>query len=256
MFVYREEIMPVLEKYKKFLEDKGFDVYAVTLKGSQNYNLADEESDVDATAIILPTLEQLIKGEKFSKKYKFDEGELLINDIYTFSKLLEKGNHSWIEMVNSRYMIGDLSIFKDCVSNPKALKGMMLEKRKALLKRYPSRAEYIDKFGFDPKQLHHIFRLYDIVESMVDRLTMETVITKRQYVVYEDKYDIDFMMNMKRNGKFFGKLMSPEEAENEANICIKFAEHLLKFCSFEKNIIDYRTIEKIIKENIIKNINK
>ena len=50
-----EEIYKQLSRYKKILEDKGYNVIYVGLYGSQNYNLDDEESDIDAKAIIVPT---------------------------------------------------------------------------------------------------------------------------------------------------------------------------------------------------------
>lgn len=37
-----QNILEVLEKYKKHAEAQDITVYAVALKGSQNYNLADE----------------------------------------------------------------------------------------------------------------------------------------------------------------------------------------------------------------------
>lgn len=36
----------------------------VALQGSQNYNLEYEESDVDTKAIIVPTLEDIVKNKK------------------------------------------------------------------------------------------------------------------------------------------------------------------------------------------------
>ena len=47
-------VMTQLHQYKSDLESKGHQVYAIMLKGSQNYNLHDSESDVDANAILIP----------------------------------------------------------------------------------------------------------------------------------------------------------------------------------------------------------
>ena len=49
-------VMAQLQQYKEDLEAKGHQVYALMLKGSQNYNLHDSESDVDANAILIPSL--------------------------------------------------------------------------------------------------------------------------------------------------------------------------------------------------------
>lgn len=52
-------VMIQLQRYKSDLEAKGHQVYAIMLKGSQNYNLHDSESDVDANAILIPSLSEI-----------------------------------------------------------------------------------------------------------------------------------------------------------------------------------------------------
>lgn len=48
-------IIATLEKFKKHAEENGLNVYSIALKGSQNYNLSDDESDVDANLVFIPT---------------------------------------------------------------------------------------------------------------------------------------------------------------------------------------------------------
>lgn len=64
------ELFIKLSKQKKYLEDLGYNVLYIGLFGSQNYGLSDENSDVDSRAIVLPTIEQLIKRERISKNIK------------------------------------------------------------------------------------------------------------------------------------------------------------------------------------------
>lgn len=40
-----------------------------------------------------------------------------------------------------------------------AIHGMAKQKRYALTKEYPSKVDIIEKYGHDPKQMHHIYRL-------------------------------------------------------------------------------------------------
>ncbi len=47
-----EKIFDVLKEFKHLAEQKGLIVYAVALKGSQNYNLDDEDSDIDANLVL------------------------------------------------------------------------------------------------------------------------------------------------------------------------------------------------------------
>lgn len=179
-------ILDTLAKYKADIESKGYTVYAIMLKGSQNYNLHDEESDIDANAVIIPTLKEVRFGLK-DKKHTFTTGEVTCHDIYSFAEIVAKGNPQWSEAVNSKYVIGEsLDMFKKYSINPSALKGMFMEKVHALDRRYPSRAKYIDKYGWDGKQLQHLIRLYDLL--LKDKIIHE----------YHGE-DREYMLDIKRN---------------------------------------------------------
>lgn len=163
-------IMETLQKYKEYAEEQGLNVYAIMLKGSQNYNLDDEESDIDANIVFIPTIKQLRENSKY--KFTFDTGEVTCHNLYSFAEIVAKGNPQWIEVCHTSYHIGKpLDMFKEYTVNPSALKGMAMEKVKAFDKLYPSRAKYVKKFGYDPKQLHHIIRLYDVLNKRVNVYT-------------------------------------------------------------------------------------
>ena len=53
----KDYIKSVLQKYYNHFASKGLMVHSVALKGSQNYNLDDEESDIDANLVLIPTLQ-------------------------------------------------------------------------------------------------------------------------------------------------------------------------------------------------------
>lgn len=155
-----KDIFETLTRYKTDIESKGLNVYAIMLKGSQNYNLSDDESDIDANLIFIPTVRQLLNKESF--KFEFATGEVTCHNIYSFAEIVAKGNPQWIEVCQTDYKLGEsLDMFKHFKLNPSALKGMVMEKVTAFSKLYPSRAKYIEQYGYDPKQLHHIIRLYD-----------------------------------------------------------------------------------------------
>ena len=46
----------------------------------------------------------------------------------------------------------------------RCIKGMSMEKVKAMEHPYPTLIDKINKYGYDPKQLHHIIRLCEFVE--------------------------------------------------------------------------------------------
>lgn len=121
-----DKIMMTLQHYKETAENQGLQVFAIALKGSQNYNLDDDESDIDANLVFIPTFKQLRNNEKF--KLEFDTGEVTCHNLYSFAEIVAKGNPQWIEVCNSEYTIGDLSMFNHYKVNPSALKGMVMEK--------------------------------------------------------------------------------------------------------------------------------
>ena len=160
----KDYIKSVLQKYYNHFTSKGVMVHAVALKGSQNYNLDDEESDIDANLVFIPTLQQLRSATKF--KEVFEEGEVTCHNIYHFAEIVAKGNPQWVEVCNTEYFVGEpLTFFQQYKLNPTAVKGMIMEKVEAFSRLYPSREKYVKQFGYDPKQLHHIIRLYDLLAS-------------------------------------------------------------------------------------------
>ena len=64
-----KDVMKKLQEYKEYIESQGLTVYAIALKGSQNYNLADEDSDIDANVVFIPTLQQLKKNNNYLNSY-------------------------------------------------------------------------------------------------------------------------------------------------------------------------------------------
>jgi len=232
-------VMEQLQEYKEHIEAQGYNVYAIMLKGSQNYNLSDEESDVDANAILLPTsIKQLRDGIK--KKFTFPDGEVTCHDIYSFVHILAKGNPQWIEVVNSEYTIGeDLSMFKDYVINPSALKGMFMEKVNAFDKLYPSREKYVKQFGYDPKQLHHLVRLYDLLEK------------NAKVHKYEDDYYRDWLMGIKRGGT-----LTKEEAFNLRDKYTKLLASIYekRKIAYKPQEINIEAVDKIVTKYLCKTL--
>lgn len=78
-------------------------------------------------------------------------------------------------IINDKYKeyVNDLLKMRDKVSNInknqflRCIKGMSMEKYKALEHPYPTLIEKINKYGYDPKQLHHILRLNEFIERYV-----------------------------------------------------------------------------------------
>lgn len=188
--------------------------------GSQNYNVDDEKSDIDCKAIVLPSLHDIIFRKTTSCVVECENGEIDVKDLITFYDVIRKGNFSYIEAIDTEYSIGDKYIkelFKQIRPNLKSILGAIHEKRKALTHEYPSKHEEFEKWGFDPKQLHHILRLKYLL--YVNVLTDSTV----SYLRYGDDYDRQEMIDYKRNNKNLNK----DYAIKLADIELKEAETLI-----------------------------
>lgn len=216
----KEEIFKTLGQYKKILEDKGYKVLYVGLYGSQNYNVDDELSDIDCKAIILPTLHDIIFRKVTSKTIECENGAIDVKDLITFYDVIKKGNFSYIESIDTEYSIGDKKIkemFKQFRPNFKSILGAMYEKRKALTHEYPSKTEEFRKWGFDPKQYHHILRLQTLLEYNISN--NESL----SYLGYKEQAR-DKMINIKRNKDNLSK----EFVERDSDFYIENAKRLIK----------------------------
>lgn len=206
----KQEIFKELSNYKKILEEKGYNVIYIGLYGSQNYNLDDEESDIDAKAIILPTLHDIIFRKVTSTTVECEKGNIDVKDLLTFYDVIKKGNFSYIESIQTEYSIGDKyikNLFSQFKVNKKSVLGAMYEKRKALTHEYPSKTKEFEMWGFDPKQHHHILRLYDLLSY--DAINNEN----KSYLKYEDNSRREKLIKYKRNKDNIAKSIIEEDSD-------------------------------------------
>lgn len=211
----KEEIFKELSNYKKILEEKGYNVIYIGLYGSQNYNLDDEESDIDVKAIIMPSLHDIIFRKVTSTTVECENGNIDVKDLLTFYDVIKKGNFSYIEAIQTEYSIGDKyikNLFSQFEVNKKSMLGAMYEKRKALTHEYPSKKEEFEKWGFDPKQHHHILRLYDLLSYNL------IYNTNASYLIYDDKDPRrQELIDYKRNKNNIAKSIIEEDSDNIIN---------------------------------------
>jgi predicted nucleotidyltransferase len=225
-----EKLYKGLVEQKRYLESLGYHVLYVGLFGSQNYGLSDENSDIDVRAIVLPTIEQLIKKEKIASKYKTEIGEIDVKDVMWYYEIIRKGNFTFIEPMQTKYYIGDKQLrvlFKDIQVNLRSLKGDMYNKAEAFRKEFAGKAKEIQTWGYDPKQLHHLFRLM---------LLMSGGNVNVSFIDYSDNKPMtDWLMSVKRNHN---------------NVIDSFAGDLIDISSTEsiKRWIDEKTSDYISED--------
>lgn len=219
----KEGLFKELSNRKKILESYGYNIIYIGLYGSQNYNLDDSESDIDVKAIILPTLHDIIFRKVTSKTIECENGNIDVKDLLTFYDVIKKGNFSYIESIQTQYSIGDKYIkelFSKVKVNKKSMLGAMYEKRKALTHEYPSKTLEFEKWGFDPKQHHHILRLYDLLNYNL-LYDMD-----KSYLTYDDndKRRIE-LLDFKRNANNIPKNI----VEEESDLTIENARNLIDY---------------------------
>ena len=193
----------------------GYTVLYAANYGSHNYNLdinnEEYKSDIDTKVIILPTLKELVNNSKpVSTIIEISTGQCDIKDIRAFVQNITKGHIQFLELlcaqsswINIEYaddfmwFINNIdNLINDC--RPQLLKsiyGMSLEKQKALCHPYPTIKWKIDKWGYDGKQLHHIIRLKDFINSYF----FENKDFKEAIWYNEEDINKDLLISIKEN---------------------------------------------------------
>lgn len=182
----REEfINNKIKEHYDYIKNK-YDVVYLGLQGSQNYELdvyeKDYKSDIDTKAIILPSFEDFVYNRQpVSRTVVLDNNEHIdVKDIRTMFDTFKKQNVNFIEILFTKYKIINEE-YKDLIqillnnkeeiarlNKNQALRcmaGMSMEKLKALQHPYPTILDKIIKYGYDPKQLHHILRMNDFIKK-------------------------------------------------------------------------------------------
>ena len=242
---------------KLYPEDR---IVCLCLQGSQNYYLADAESDVDTKLLLVPTLDEIIFNKKPVSTTHVRENDEHIDakDIRLYWQCFRKGNPNFVEVlftdyyiVNSMYadLWEEMRSKRELVArvNPlvaaKAMMGMVQEKFHAMEHRYPSRAHIVDKFGYDPKQLQHLIRMSWFLETYVyDECCYKDILT----LDYTDNGQVGmrtWLLDVKR-----GREYDLEQARVVAADWLKRAEHALTHAKEIYDGVEDETISAAMDE--------
>lgn len=95
-----------VNEHDDYIRQKGFKPIITMLIGSQNYNLETPNSDIDTFSFILPTIEELARGEApKSGEYEIENGKCVYKDIRTALNLLKKPSPNIVECFYTKYRI-------------------------------------------------------------------------------------------------------------------------------------------------------
>lgn len=175
-----------LNEHYDYLQRQNYEIVFLALQGSQNYGLDvyDEDyiSDVDTKAVVLPSFEDFVYNKApVSKTLILENNEHIdVKDVRVMFETYKKQNINFIETLFSKFLIINpkyaelvkpLFQYREDIAHIninqaiRCMAGMSKEKLKALKHPYPTIKDKIDKYGYDPKQLHHILRMNDFIKK-------------------------------------------------------------------------------------------
>lgn len=170
------------EALEHFPEDR---IVGIFYQGSGNYGLDYEGSDVDTKLIVTPTFEDIAMNKKAvsTTHIRDNEEHIDFKDIRLYIQTFRKQNLNFLEILFTKYAIINPMyesewdrLVKDReqiahyapVQAIKSMKGIAKEKYHAMEHHYPARMAWIEKFGYDPKQLHHLLRVNEYISRYID----------------------------------------------------------------------------------------
>ena len=261
-----DRLMEHWEDAKKLYPEER--IVALILQGSQNYGLADEESDVDTKLLLVPTLDEIIFNKKPVTTTHIRENDEHIDakDIRLYWQCFRKGNINFVEVLFSEYYIVN-PMYEDLweemrnmaeqiarvspLTACKAIMGHIQEKFHAMEHRYPSRAHIIDKFGYDPKQLQHLVRMTDfLIEFIKEKYSYKDIMTLQPMKKYQENYR-EWLMDIKR-----GRAFDLESARIVASSHLRMAEEALNRAKIIYNGVEDEVVSAFMDEVLGKMIKR
>ena len=176
------------EAFEHFPEDR---VVGIFLQGSQNYGLEIPGSDVDTKLIVTPTFKDIAMNRKpvSTTHIRANEEHIDFKDIRLYIQTFRKQNLNFLEILYTDFAIVNpiyekqwnrLVESREAIThfNPyrsvQSMKGIALEKYHAMEHEYPSKVEVLKKYGYDPKQLHHLIRVEDYLGRYINGESYES----------------------------------------------------------------------------------
>ena len=255
-----------LKRAYDFIADKGYTVFVITLYGSQNYGLDTPDSDLDYKAIVIPSIDDVVLNRNpASTSYEFEGGLIDVKDIRLMFDNYKKQNLNFIETlftpyywVNEDYKNywAEIKRMADDIAKAdperalKAMYGMALQKQNALCHPYPSKLPLIEKYGYDGKQISHIYRIWYICQRYIDSPNM----WYGSYIMFDGTMrqdDKDYLINLKTYCERYDVETAKKLANNRVNDIKKLVDDAIATHNYTVNTAVYDKLDTI-KAKIIK----
>lgn len=157
-------------------------IVGIFYQGSGNYGLDYEGSDVDTKCIVTPTFKEVALARKpmSTTHVRENDEHIDMKDIRLYVQTFRKQNLNFLEILYTPYCwFPNIYFYEqwkrlveareeithyDPVRSVKSMMGIASEKFFAMEHHYPARMAWIEKFGYDPKQLHHLLRVSEYLD--------------------------------------------------------------------------------------------
>ena len=175
-----ERVMEHLQEAETLVPTKH--IVGIFYQGSGNYGLDYEGSDVDTKCIVTPTFKEIALARKpmSTTHVRANDEHIDMKDIRLYVQTFRKQNLNFLEILYTPYCgFPNIYFFEqwnrlikhreeithyDPVRSVKSMMGIASEKYFAMEHHYPARMAWIDKYGYDPKQLHHLLRVSEYLD--------------------------------------------------------------------------------------------
>lgn len=198
------------EALEYFPEDR---IVGIFYQGSGNYGLDYECSDVDTKLIVTPTFKDIAmnKNPVSTTHIRANDEHTDWKDIRLYIQTFRKQNLNFLEILFTPYKIlnpmyenqwnrlidarEDIAHYSP-VQAIKSMRGIAKEKYFAMEHHYPSRMEWINKYLYDPKQLHHLLRVEEYIERYINGESYEKCLRSKmpeflKQVKTGESFDLD-----------------------------------------------------------------
>ena len=250
------------ESFDSFQADR---IVGIFLQGSQNYGLDYEHSDIDTKLIITPTFQEIAFNKQpiSTTHVRANDEHTDFKDIRLYIQTFRKQNLNFLEILFTPFKWVNplfaaewdmLVANREAIAhyNPyqaiKSMKGIAMEKYHAMEHPYPSKLEVLAKYGYDPKQLHHLLRVEDYIARYIKGESYEQCLqpTDREYLlaVKRGSYNLE---DARRVGKeSIDRIIAMADAyaasvENKGDPKV---DELL-------DLVQYRIMEKAIRKELL-----
>lgn len=250
------------ESFDSFQADR---IVGIFLQGSQNYGLDYEHSDIDTKLIITPTFQEIAFNKQpiSTTHVRANDEHTDFKDIRLYIQTFRKQNLNFLEILFTPFKWVNplfatewdmLVANREAIAhyNPyqaiKSMKGIAMEKYHAMEHPYPSKLEVLAKYGYDPKQLHHLLRVEDYIARYIKGESYEQCLqpTDRDYLLAVKRgcYNLEDARRVGKESIDRIIVMADAYAASVENKGDPKVDELL-------DLVQYRIMEKAIRKELL-----